>query len=213
MVKALAIAALTLALAAAAWAQSTSVDLDGRQAAVAETNLGNLVSDAMRTQAQAQLALVPASYLKAVVIPAGPIDSARQEAMLSYPEDRLVVITLSSDQVRAALERSASLQPLPNKGFLQVSGLGFWFDAGAPAGRRVVRILGADGRALEAAARYRVAMPHSLARGALGYFRIFNGSPVTETNKTMLAALGQYLAAQGQVSPRVEGRIRSLTAR
>jgi len=211
--KALMMVLVLAALAGSAWAQTVAVELDGRQAAVAETNLGNLVADALRVQAQAQLAFMPASYLKAAVVPPGPLGAQAQAGLLVYPQDRLVVVSLSGDQVRAALERSVSLEPLPNKGFLQVSGLVFWYDPGVPAGQRVVRMLGADGRPLDPAARYRVAMPHSLARGALGYFRVFNGATLTETNKTIASAFAQYLQSQTQVAPRVEGRIRGIAAR
>lgn len=204
-VRCVAVLAALLLACAAGYAQTSRVELDGRRSAVAETNLGNLVADALRVQSQAQLAFVTAADLKAAVFPAGTVD----QGVLTYPDDKLVVMNLTGSQVQQALERSVSLLPLPNKGFLQVSGLNVWYNPAAPAGQRVTRIMLAGNRPLDPAATYKVAMPHSLARGAAGYFRIFNGAPVTDTGKTVGAALLAYVQAQGAVSPRVEGRVRA----
>ena len=198
--------ALVLAWGGVSYAQTSRVELDNRRAAVAETNLGNLVADALRAQGQAQLAFVTATDLKAALFPAGAID----QGVLTYPDDKLVVMTLTGSQVQQALERSVSLLPLPNKGFLQVSGLNVWYNVNGPAGQRVMRVLLAGNRPLDPAATYKVAMPHSLARGAAGYFRVFRGAPTTDTGKTLGSALLAYLQAQGAVSPRIEGRVRSV---
>jgi len=211
--RAAAVLAIVLVMVTAAWGQVTRVPLDGRDSATQETNLGNLVADAVRTQApQAQMAFVAASSLKQEVIPAGELSAARVAGLLVYPEDKITVLTLKGDQVRQALERSVSLEPLPNKGFLQVSGLVVWFDQGAPANSRVVRILLADGTPINPTGTYRVAMPAGLAKGGLGYFRVFTGAPKTDTDLTTLDALTRYLKDRSPVSPSVEGRIRKITA-
>ncbi len=198
--------------------------LDGTRSAVAETDLGNLVADAMRAAVNADFALVQSSALQAAHIPAGDLGEDEIRALLVFADDTITVLALDAAHLAEALERSVSMVPHPNKGFLQVSRLRLRFDPSRAPGARVVSIaVGASGpfdlaqgrRAplpdapLEPDRAYRVAVPESLAKGALGYFRVFNSAPRERTDITLLQAVSRFAAASTPVVARVEGRIQA----
>ena len=187
-----------------------AVPLDGSKPAVAETNLGDLVADAIRAATEADFAFIQASALQPVSVTAGPIDTDQARSMLVLPDEPIVVLRLTGAAIKETLERSLALLPYPNKGFLQVSGLKVRYDPRLPAGARTLDIIvAAAGAPLDQGKTYRVAMPDSLARGALGYFRVFNSAQRQQTEITLIQALSSYVSAKSPVKQRVEGRIQS----
>ena len=202
-------AVAALLLGAVCWGAELSVTLDGRQAETRESTLGDLVADALQAAAEAQVALLNASQLRPVVIPAGPVSAEQVQEALFYPQDKVVRVTLTGEQLRAALERSVLVAPQPNKGFLQVSGLAYRFRSDLPANSRVTEVL-VEGRPLVATAKYRVALPQSLAKGALGYFRVFNELNIEAERGTLADAVASYLAGQKAISLKGVPRILDL---
>jgi 2',3'-cyclic-nucleotide 2'-phosphodiesterase (5'-nucleotidase family) len=187
-----------------------------------ETALGDFVADAVRSAAQADVALIQAAIFAPQGSPgsqgkpgeARPVTPSEQSirSVLAYADDPVAVMTLEGRKLLQALERSLSLVPQPNKGFLQVSGLTVEFNPSAPAGRRIVRVtvsLAASGvkSPLEASRSYKVAAPLSLAKGAVGYFRVFDGVPVKPTDVTLLRAVMSHLSG-ARIPAKPEGRIR-----
>jgi 2',3'-cyclic-nucleotide 2'-phosphodiesterase (5'-nucleotidase family) len=104
--------------------------------------------------------------------------------LIKYPTETVHVSKLTGAQVRQALNRSISLFPSPNSGFLQVSGLEVSFDPRKPAGERVTSVT-VNGRALDAKAEYEVAMPISLARGGYGYFNVWDKNAIVRNLETV----------------------------
>ena len=100
--------------------------------------------------------------------------------LVQYPEDEVVVLALKGSQIRQAFERSISLYPQQNTSFLQVSGFEIGFDPGAAPGQRVKRVTAA-GAPLDDSKTYNVAMPASLGRGGLGYFKIWDKNKIVST--------------------------------
>lgn len=94
--------------------------------------------------------------------------------------DNVVVMKLTGAQVRQAFERSVSLYPQPNSSFLQISGFEATFSKSASPGQRILSIT-AGGTKLDDKRAYTVAMPSSLARGGLGYFKIWDTSKIAKT--------------------------------
>jgi 2',3'-cyclic-nucleotide 2'-phosphodiesterase (5'-nucleotidase family) len=191
-------------------AAQLAVPLDGAKNAVAETNMGDLVADAMRDAVQSDFALIQASALQAVTVPAGDLAAAAMREILVLPDEPIVVLQLDAAHIKDTLERSFALLPYPNKGFLQVSGLKVRFDPKRPVDARVQSIVSATTDAsLEPNKMYQVAVPDSLARGTLGYFRVFGGIEVKRTDVTLAQALSQFVAAHSPLSPRVESRLKA----
>lgn len=131
---------------------------------------GQSMADALREAANSDFAFVPAAALK-------KSDSSFLKDYLLYPTDGVSIVELKGSQVRAALERAISVHPLPNSGFLQVSGLKVEFSKSAPAQKRVLSVVIGEGR-IDMDRTYSVAMPTSLANGSLGYFKIWEKSAI-----------------------------------
>ena len=100
--------------------------------------------------------------------------------LVQYPEDEVVVLALKGSQIRQAFERSISLYPQQNTSFLQVSGFDIAFDPSAAPGQRIKRV-SAGGAPLDDNKTYNIAMPASLGRGGLGYFKIWDKNKIVST--------------------------------
>jgi 5'-nucleotidase / UDP-sugar diphosphatase len=187
----------------------TTAPLDSQNVRMAESSLGNLLADAIAKAGGAPMALVQASQLRGASCPAGDLTREALLGMLLYPDEKVVVVDLTGAQFQAALERSLGMLPKPNTGFLQVSGLAATYKSSAPEGQRVVSV-SITGQPLETAKVYRVAMPESLAKGGLGYFRIFNGLKSKDAGSTIGDALTNYVQTVKTVAPQT-GRLRDLT--
>jgi 5'-nucleotidase/UDP-sugar diphosphatase len=138
---------------------------------------------------------VQAGALKAVNLPPGPVKDVTADSLLAYPDEPVVVIEMQGERLKAALERGLSALPRPQKGFLQVSGIVATYDPKSPPTKRVVRVTLA-GKELPDSQRVRVAMPLSLARGYLGFFRVFSDLRRQDTGKTMQQAVTAYVAGK-----------------
>lgn len=154
----------TLALARAAVAGPDTEAFGPAQAA----------ADVIRTAAKADVAFLPAGVIKP------GFKSGDLSTMLQFPTDQVVVVEMTGAQLKSALERSVSLLPSPNPGFLQISGIVVTYSPKGVAGSRVREVTVA-GAALNATANYRVAMPSSLGRGGLGYFTVWKKEQIVET--------------------------------
>lgn len=204
--------ALALAASGAAWggaAPETKVALDGREARTAECTMGDLVADAARAAVQAEVALVQAAQFRPAVIPAGAVTCEQLEAALLYPDDQVVRVDLPGSKLLEALERGLSALPQPSTGFLQVSGLTVTFRSDAPPGGRVVAVKVGEAD-LSPGKTYRVALPAALAKGALGYFRIFNGLEPKQTGPALSAAACAYAGSLRTINLQPGRRLRDL---
>lgn len=137
------------------------------------TKAGQSLADALREVARADLAFFPAAAMRK----SASIDLTGH---LLYPTDEVSVVSLKGTQVRAALERSIAVFPLPNSAFLQLSGLEARFSRSAAPDKRVTNVVVSDAP-LEDSRTYTVAMPSTLARGSLGYFRVWEREAILRT--------------------------------
>lgn len=153
------------------------------------------VADLVRTAAGTDLAFMAAELVKT------DYQKDKPETILSYPTEEIVVVNLTGTQIRKALERSLSLYPQPNNSFLQLSGMEVTFSKSASTGSRVLSVT-VDGAKLQDTKSYTVAMPTSLGRGGLGYFKIWDKTNIARTvaKQTMESVVkGKTL---GESSPR-----------
>lgn len=174
---------LLASLALCAWAQQRgpAVDSHGPSQAAA---------DILRDAANADGAFLAAGLVKE------SFQSDNLASLMQYPDDEIVVVGITGSQVRQAFERSISLFPQPNTSMLQISGFEVAFDPNAEPGKRIKRVT-AGGSPLDEAKTYNIAMPSSLGRGGLGYFKIWDKNKIVSTvaNTTVEKALaGKKLA-------------------
>lgn len=154
---------------------------DGDLGSKAHPNV-QAAADLVRAAAGADVAFLPAGLLKE----GNPNDLA---TWLQHPGDEIVVVSLRGSELTKAAERSVANYPLPNSGFLQLSGMQVTFSAGRAAESRVTEIT-VGGMSVSAERQYSVAMPTALAYGALGYFKIWDRTQITrKTGSTLDAVL------------------------
>ncbi len=185
--------------------------LSGSGVAAGETNLGDLIADAVRQTGKAQVGLVSADEINGKAqVSAGKTDPSAIIGTLRYADDlsdTVVVLSLTGAQLIKVAERSVSRAPQPFDGFLQVSGLQIRYSPSQPEGKRV-SLVGVGGGEVEAGKTYRVATTRPIAGGSLGYFQIWNQKDIAEDTGISLAkSLGEYLNAHKTISSAVEGRI------
>ena len=138
-----------------------------------ESTVGDLVSDAMRSGTDADVALLNSGTLRLDnVIRPGPISNHQLESIFPFADQtRVITFTLTGTRLRSILEHGVSSGILGTGGFLQVSGLSFTFDPSKPSGRRLVgEIRRASGGTLAPADSVRVAFGvYSACEGGDGY--------------------------------------------
>jgi 2',3'-cyclic-nucleotide 2'-phosphodiesterase (5'-nucleotidase family) len=166
--------------------------------------------DSMRSQAKTDAAFLAAGFFADVALPAGDIPISDVIKVLQYPDDQVVVLTLRGEQIKAAFERSLGLLPQRNSAFLQVSGMKVEYNPKAASGSRVTSITIGD-RDIVPTEQYTIATSAPLARGALGYFRIWEKSQITRnTEQTIEEGVKGFLADKKTLpldnKPRVIGK-------
>lgn len=206
--------ALTGLLLAAAWGATTekSPAAPENPAKVGECTLGDLAADAARAAVtNADVALIPGGHLLPQAIPAGqPVQEQFAEALL-FPDEAVVVIELKGNELKEALERSLGFLPRPSPTLLQVAGMSVSYRSADPAGKRVAAVQ--IGNAPLAADRvYRVAMPASLAKGAMGYYRVFGTRVVKQVGPSLREAVVKYAQTSGATTVAPGQRLRDLSA-
>jgi len=134
------------------------------------TAAGQAIADALRDSARSDISFMAAGLMKA-----GNADDLASN--VQYPADDVVVVKVTGKQIKSALERSSSLYPSPNPGFLQLSGIEATFSKSAASDSRVSNVT-INGSPLDLSRTYTVAMPGSLGRGGLGYFTVWDKSAI-----------------------------------
>ncbi len=193
------------------------VTLDGSAVKLQETNLGNFVADALLDSAGADIALIHATaFREGADIPAGDIEEQQVRSMLTLATDKVILLKLTPRKLKEVMERAVGKYPGPNVSMLQISGMKVVFNQNLPARKRVISISIANNNvALDNdTTSYNVAMPASLAKGAVGYILDFDET-VTKTmtvkETTMYDVVAQYLEKNPNgVSTEIDGRITTL---
>lgn len=165
-----------------------------------ETNLGDLVADAMRERGSADVALVNGGGIRAS-IDAGPITLGELLTVLPFSNE-LATMELTGEQLQQVLEQDAQASGEDdNGGFLQVSGLSFTIRDRSATDIQV------GGQPLQPDKTYKVATVDFLATGGNGYTTFTQGQNVRMVGVILSQLVQDYLAAHQPVAPEVEGRI------
>lgn len=107
-------------------------------------------------------------------------DASDLSSLMQYADDEIVIVALKGSQIRQAFERAVALYPEGDSSFLQISGFEVDFDGKANAYSRI-RSVTVGGSRLEDGKTYNIAMPATLGRGGLGYFKIWDKTKITST--------------------------------
>jgi 5'-nucleotidase len=173
-----------------------------------ESNIGDLVADAMRADAGADMAIMNAGSIRGDrIYPAGPLTRRALLEMLPFG-NVICKVALPGRVVLQALNSGVAELPASAGRFAQVSGLTMRVEVSAPAGNRV-RDVRVHGEPLDPARTYTVAIPDYLLSGGDGYTMLGGGKVLVgpETGNLMVTALEKYVAAKGEIAPEIDGRI------
>lgn len=189
----------------------TLVHLDGERPNVRtrETNLGNLITDAMREAMNADVAFTNGGGIRASIV-TGTITLGDVYTVLPF-DNFLVSIDLTGAQLLAALEHGFRSYPAQLGGFPHLSGMRVAFDPAQPAGSRVV-MAEVNGVALDPAATYTVATNDFMAAGGDDYTMFTTGTNYTDSGLYLRDVVADYIRTNSPVNPTIEGRITTVTA-
>lgn len=191
----------------------TKVVLDSRRASVrsGETNLGNLIADAMREAVGAEVAVANGGGIRGDRTYEAGTTLTRKDVLTELPFGNVtVLIELSGADLLAALENGVS--EVENKAgrFPQVSGVAFVYDPAAPKGSRITEIA-VGGKPLDPGRLYLVATNDYMQGGGDGYAAFKKGRTLIDASgaKLLATTVMDHIAAKGTVAPEIEGRIRT----
>lgn len=183
---------------------------------VEECNMGNLITDAMRADTGAEIAITNGGGIRAS-IDEGEVTLG--EVLTVLPFGNLVsTLDLTGANVIAVLENGVSRIALTEDGviqrdgasgrFLQVSGISYTFDPTQEAGSRIVEVLLDNGDPIDPDAIYSVVTNDFVRNGGDGYAILAEDAiDPYDFGKPLDAVVAEYITANSPVTPAVEGRI------
>ncbi|MDX9916803.1 MAG: 5'-nucleotidase C-terminal domain-containing protein [Gudongella sp.] len=184
---------------------STEVELDGERDHVraGETNLGNLLTDAMRLSTGADIAFTNGGGIRANIAPG---EVKVNDVLTAFPfTNTLAVIEVTGAELKAAVEHGVKDYPATSGGFPHVSGMKYVFDPNQPAGSRVTEIVVGD-EPVDLEKVYTMVTNDFMAIGGDDY-TMFAGKPFVGEGGLLSDALIEYFGENPVVSPQIEGRI------
>jgi 2',3'-cyclic-nucleotide 2'-phosphodiesterase/3'-nucleotidase/5'-nucleotidase len=168
-----------------------------------ESALGDVVADAMRAEAKADVAFTNNGGLRAD-LPAGTITRGTVYEVIPF-DNTLVIVKLTGASLRAMLEEG-----LAHGRISQQSGLRYRFDLARPEGQRLLSVAFADGAALDDAKTYAVAVNNFMAAGGDNLDTLARAKEQADTGVLVRDALERHLAAltkDGPLDVVTDGRI------
>lgn len=183
----------------------SKVVLDGERAHVrtGETNLGNLITDAMLDMTKAEIAISNGGGIRAS-IDEGEI--TKEEIITVLPFGNYIVTkNLTGEQILKALEHGTSAYPEAKGAFPHVAGLTYKIDTNKPIGNRIVDVV-VNGEPLDLQKTYLVATNDFMAAGGDNY-TMFKDAKIVNEYPALDEGLIAYIQKLGEVAPTTEGRV------
>ncbi|MGH6799952.1 MAG: bifunctional metallophosphatase/5'-nucleotidase [Methylocella sp.] len=185
--------------------------LDSRTGAVraGECAIGDLIADALRKAAQADIAIINGGGIRGgKFYPAGT-KLLKRDILDELPFGNKTMLTIVPGKaILAALENGFSQIGRLSGRFPQVAGLSIVADPAAAPGARVKTVM-INGETLDIARDYKLATNDFMARGGDGYGMLAGKTQVSVDSGTRLVALDviDYVEALKLIDAKVEGRI------
>jgi 2',3'-cyclic-nucleotide 2'-phosphodiesterase (5'-nucleotidase family) len=195
----------------AAGCSLVALEGEGEQLRTRETNLGNMVADAMLEKGRyinAEIALINGGAIRSS-LPAGDISIGNVYEVLPF-DNYMVSADVSGAQLMGALENGVSQVEGVKGRFLQVAGLRYTWNAGAAPGKRIVsaEVKTLEGyKPVESGKTYRVVTSEFVAGGGDGFTDIKAAANQINLSFPLADVLAEYLNQHSPVNPAVEGRI------
>ncbi|MEQ8222587.1 MAG: 5'-nucleotidase C-terminal domain-containing protein [Candidatus Eremiobacterota bacterium] len=183
-----------------------------------DSTLGNLITDAMRRETGADIAMMDSNFffeegkdMKPNLLPHGEItmkDLTEVSPWIGKSQDtRVETWPVKGEDIKKLLEDGVSklLGPKKHHGLFQVSGLSMSYDPSAPEGSRVTQIMAGD-KPLDMNKSYNLTTSFYVGN----WNSIFAGrdeNTVTDGRK-LRAIVADYIKDAGSISPSQDGRIK-----
>ncbi|KIL99257.1 5'-nucleotidase [Paramagnetospirillum magnetotacticum MS-1] len=174
-----------------------------------EAAMGNLVADALRAHFDADMALINGGGLRGNRQYQPGSGLTRRDLLSEMPfGNTVMMVEVSGAQMLSVLEYTLSAVERKAGRFPQVSGISLTYDSTKPPGKRII-LAQIGGKALEPKRLYRLATTDYLAGGGDGYQPLKDGKVLVnaEAAPLLVNVVSDYVAAQGTVAPKVEGRV------
>ncbi len=199
---------------------ATEVALNGAREdiRVRETNLGNLICDAMLWKTQGfdtTLAIQNGGGIRASV-PKGMITMGQVLEVLPYG-NQITVLGLSGEDVWAALENGVSQVEDGSGRFPHVGGMRYIFNPAAEAGSRVASVEVWDAASetyipIDPTTIYQLATNNFIANSGDGYSMLAESTDRYDSGWLLSDTLAEYLGTYAPVEPEIEGRIEEIAS-
>jgi 2',3'-cyclic-nucleotide 2'-phosphodiesterase (5'-nucleotidase family) len=192
----------------------SSTPLDSRRASVrgGETAIGNLIADAMRQGVNADVAITNGGGIRGDKTYDAGVTLTRRDIQSELPfGNRTVKLQVTGEQLMEALEHGVSKVEEGAGRFPSTSGLAMTWSRSAAPGERVKSVT-VNGKPLEMTATYTVATNDFMAKGGDGYVVFTEAKTLLDAAaaKYMATMVMDFVAAAGEVAPKVEGRVKAV---
>ncbi|MDF2547515.1 MAG: multifunctional 2,3-cyclic-nucleotide 2-phosphodiesterase/5-nucleotidase/3-nucleotidase [Anaerosolibacter sp.] len=183
----------------------TMTELNGVRGNVrtGETNLGNLITDAMIDATKADIAITNGGGIRAS-INEGEITKGEVITVLPFG-NYVVVKEIKGADILAALEHGVDAYPAEAGHFAHVAGLTYKFNPKQPVGQRISEVMVGKAK-LDPNKTYKLATNDFMAAGGDKY-DMFKDEAILGEYPALDEILASYIAAKGTVDAKVEGRI------
>jgi len=177
-----------------------------------ETALGNLIADAIRAGVHADVAITNGGGIRGDKTYEAGVTLTRRDIQTELPfGNRTVKLQVTGAQLLEALEHGVSKVEEGAGRFPSTSGIAMTWSRNATAGERV-KSVSVNGKPLDPMATYTVATNDFLAKGGDGYTVFTQSKTLVDAAaaKYMASMVMDFIAASGEVAPKVEGRVKAL---
>lgn len=188
---------------------NTDIRLEGEREKVraGETNLGNLIAEAMLKVTEADIALTNGGGIRASIEPG---EITRGDIITVLPFGSYVVVKeVKGSDILAALEHGISAYPETLGAFPHVAGVAFTFDPEKEPGNRLVEVK-VNGEPLDPDKTYKLATNDFLAAGGDEYV-MFTDYEIVGEFAGLDEILAEHIKVYGIVDAKVDGRIQVYT--
>lgn len=193
----------------------TEVVLDGEREQVrrGETNLGNLLTDAMREATGADIAITNGGGIRSSIppknqqkIPFSPYEIKRADVFTAFPfTNTVIVISATGQEIVDALIHGVDAYPELAGKFPHVSGMEYTIVENPD--KNGVKDVMVGGKPIDLKKNYKVATNDFMAIGGDGY-KMFTGKTFEGYEGLLSEVLEQYIKKHQPIQAKVEGRIK-----
>jgi 5'-nucleotidase / UDP-sugar diphosphatase len=190
---------------------TTSVELDSRRSSVRsmETNMGNLIAEAMMVSVGADVGMTNGGGIRGNRTYDAGTKLTRRDILSELPFGNVTVkLEMTGSVLLETLENGVSKIEDGGGRFPQISGMRFVYDPSLQAGSRVVSV-NVGGKPLDPKATYTMATNDYSAGGGDGYSMLKQAKNLIDASAAtyMATDVMNHIEAKGTIAPTVDGRI------